>query len=111
MKSFGRQLVSDRAALNKELMKVARAEHIQVGGAPQLPDMKGSTFDKDCLHMAVEAHNNDIKAFEAEAKNGEDPAIKSLAQKALPTLRAHLKMAKAAQQKSHQQTDSTQSQH
>ncbi|MFL6582926.1 MAG: DUF4142 domain-containing protein [Chthoniobacterales bacterium] len=110
MKSFGRQLVSDRTALNKEAHE-SREGRAHSGRRRAAIARHEGTFDKDFLHMAVEAHNNDIKAFEAEAKNGEDPAIKSLAQKALPTLRAHLKMRKDAQQKSHQQTDSTQSQH
>lgn len=99
VKSFGRVLVSDHTKLNNDIMKLAREEHIQLPGAPQLPDMKGSTFDKDFLHMAVEAHSNDIKLFEGEAKNGDQADIKALAQKALPTLREHLRMAKTAQQK------------
>jgi putative membrane protein len=108
VKSLGRTLVSDHTALNKEVMAIAKKKGITLpqGAAPM--DMKGSTFDKDFLHAAVEAHNNDIKAFEGEAKNGEDAEVKALAQKALPTLKHHLQMAKAAQQKVGT-TDSTQS--
>jgi putative membrane protein len=110
VKNFGRQLVSDHTALNKQIMAAAKKKGITLPKATSPSLNKGSTFDKDFLHMAVEAHNNDIKAFQGEAKNGEDAEVKALAEKALPTLKHHLMMAKAAQQKV-PQIDSTQSGH
>jgi putative membrane protein len=110
VKALGQRLVSDHTALNKEIMAMAKKKGISLAQTAPPSDMKGSTFDRDFLHMVVEHHNNDIKAFQGEAKNGEDSEIKGLAQKALPTLQNHLTMAKAAQKKT-PQMDSTQSQH
>jgi putative membrane protein len=110
VKTLGQRLVSDHTALNKEVMAMAKKKGISLAQTAPPADMKGSTFDRDFLHMMVQDHNNDIKAFQGEAKNGEDADIKGLAQKALPTLQNHLTMAKAAQKKT-PQMDSTQSQH
>lgn len=108
VKDMGRTLVSDHTTLNKEITTLARRKGITLAGSEQLPDMKGSTFDRDFVHMSIEAHNNDIKLFQGEANNGEDPEVKALAQKALPVLRHHMMMAKNAAQSSNMM-DSTQS--
>ena len=41
-------------------------------------------------------HKADIKAFEAEAKSGDDAEIKGWAAKTLPTMKEHLAMVKEA---------------
>ena len=44
----------------------------------------------------VAGHEKAIQLFENEAKNGRDADVKAWAEKCLPTLREHLKLAQAA---------------
>jgi putative membrane protein len=49
------------------------------------------------MSMMVKDHMQDIQEFQNEANNGQDPDVKALAAKALPTLREHLRMAENAE--------------
>jgi putative membrane protein len=42
----------------------------------------------------VKDHEEDIAEFEKEARSGKDADLKAFAEKTLPTLKEHLKMAK-----------------
>jgi putative membrane protein len=53
----------------------------------------GSSFDRSYISSMVKDHQDDIKAFQKEADNGTDPAVKAFAAKELPTLRDHLRQA------------------
>jgi putative membrane protein len=59
-----------------------------------LASLNGADFDKACGLHAVEAHEKAIKLFRAEAQSGQDPDLKAFAQKTLPTLEDHLRMAR-----------------
>ena len=61
----------------------------------QLSKLKGAGFDRAYSRDMVSGHEKAIERFEAEAKNGQDPAVKAWAEKWLPTLREHLKVALA----------------
>lgn len=98
VKQIGARMVTDHSRMNKELMAVAKKKGIKLGKAQPM-EIKGSTFDKDYLAMMVSDHDKDIASFQAEAKNGEDPELKAMAAKSLPTLKSHLAMVKAAQKK------------
>jgi len=43
----------------------------------------------------VKDHEEAVSLFDEEAKTGKDPELKAFAAKTLPTLKDHLKMAKA----------------
>jgi putative membrane protein len=47
----------------------------------------------------VKDHEDDVKAFETQSKEGTDADVKSFAAKTLPTLQEHLQMARNAAQK------------
>ena len=105
VKSLGQRLMRDHQQANEQLKQIAARQNLQL---PQQLDEKhqkkvqefsrlsGAQFDQAFLKDAVKDHEHDIAKFEAEAKNGKDPAVRQFAEQSLPTLREHLKMAQAA---------------
>jgi putative membrane protein len=103
VKKFGQRMIDDHGKLNQELEKATSDKGLSV---PQALDKKGrdvveklgkktgKEFDRDYMSRMVDEHQEDIKAFEKEAKEGKDQALKQFASDALPTLREHLKDAK-----------------
>jgi putative membrane protein len=68
----------------------------QRGKLKMLSTADGATFDRRYAEsMGVEAHRDTIALFEKAAKSAQDRDVKAFAQKALPNLREHLKMAQA----------------
>lgn len=59
--------------------------------------MSGVKFDHEYMEHMVDDHEKDVGEFEDAAKNAKDPDIKAFAQKTLPTLQEHLRMAKETQ--------------
>jgi len=56
--------------------------------------MSGVAFDREFVSYMVEDHRKDIADFKKEASNDKGPADR-LAQKQLPTLEKHLKIAQS----------------
>src|SRR5207249_1721318 len=96
VKNLGQRLARDHQRLNQELQQIAGRNRLQVPRAldekhqkhvQDLQKMTGAQFDQAFLRDQIKDHENDIAAFEAQAKNSKDPAIRDFAEKALPTLR------------------------
>jgi putative membrane protein len=47
----------------------------------------------------VKDHEKDVKEFERESTSGKDPDLKAFADRTLPTLQDHLKMARETNSK------------
>jgi len=103
LKDFGDRIVADHTKANQELMQIASQKGIQTPTAmnsrdeqmiQHLSSLNGVEFDKVCEKHAVDAHNKAVKLFKTEAQRGQDADIKAFAQKTLPTLEEHLKMAR-----------------
>jgi putative membrane protein len=62
----------------------------------QVSKLKGIEFDRAYTKDMVSCHEKAIEQFEIEAKNGMDTEVKAWAEKWLPTLREHLKLAQLA---------------
>ena len=62
----------------------------------KLSMLSGAAFDRDYARDMVRDHETDIAMFKREADSGKDPAIKSFAAEALPTLEDHLRLARQA---------------
>lgn len=108
VKDFGRRMIDDHSKVNDELKSIAAKENIPVPGGlksenrddvDKLSKLQGSDFDKQYMDMMVKDHQKDIKDFEDMAQNAQSPELKQFAQKTLPTLRQHLKMAQDIQSK------------
>jgi putative membrane protein len=60
----------------------------------KLAKHEGAAFDREYMSAMVKDHDKDVALFEKQAKNGRDAALRAFAEKTLPTLREHQKMAK-----------------
>ncbi|MEO6688300.1 MAG: DUF4142 domain-containing protein [Dokdonella sp.] len=102
VKQFGKQMVTDHTAAGEALARAAKADGLTVPAAPsasqkatgdQMKAMKGTAFDDAYATAMVKDHKETIALFETEATSGQSANVKAFAEKTLPTLRAHLKMA------------------
>jgi len=108
VREFGAKMVQDHQAANQELIQVITQKGATVTGTPgwldertisHLQGLKGTEFDKAYMKDMVSDHRDDIKEFQKEADNGDDPDVKNFASKTLATLQEHLRMALDTQAK------------
>jgi putative membrane protein len=105
VKKFGERMVRDHSSMNKELREITSKKGIAIAEQldqkhqelmDQLSKLKGSEFDRAYTKDMVPGHEKAIEQFENEAKNGRDSDVKAWAEKWLPSLREHLKLAQDA---------------
>lgn len=103
VKDFGAKLVTDHTKANQDLEKTVTAfgvtlptkvEEEHQRHLDMLKDLTGAQFDAAFSKHMVEGHEKVIALFKKEAKTGEAKALKEFATRTLPTLEAHLKIAK-----------------
>jgi putative membrane protein len=106
VKKFGQLMVDDHSKANDELKSLADSKKIDLtkaeasakkraeGASQKFSKLEGADFDKAYMALMVKDHEQDVKEFEKESKDGEDADIKAFAAKTLPTLQKHLDMAK-----------------
>jgi putative membrane protein len=104
VKLLAERIETDHKKANAELRAILAAKGITGPGGPdkehqalkaRLSKLEGANFDQAYAAAMVEDHVKDIKEFEMAAKSS-DPAVKDFAEKTLPALREHLKMAQDA---------------
>ena len=104
VKRFAEKMVRDHSAANTELtstasrlgaemLKTLDAEHQKV--RDRLRSMHGTTFDRQYMQVMVEDHDQAVKLFRQEAGSANNTELKQFAQKTLPTIEQHQKMAVA----------------
>jgi putative membrane protein len=91
VKNFGARMVKDHGKANDELKTLAREQNVQLPAEKEPGKWKS---DKDYMGQMVKDHENDLAAFEKEAKEGSDPNVKNFASKTSEVVRKHLDMAK-----------------
>ena len=102
IKNFGQHMVTDHSSANDELKAAAQQDGVQLpqdmskehkAAADRLSKLQGDAFDKEYARMMVKDHEEDVALFKKEASSGKDTNLKAFAQKTLPKLEDHLKMA------------------
>ena len=102
VRDFGKQMEQDHSKVNDELKAVAAHDSIDVPSDLNVQDhealerlkkMKGRDFDRAYIQQMVQAHEQDIAAFQNEASNGRNDRVRDFAQRELPLLQHHLQMA------------------
>jgi putative membrane protein len=101
VKAFGQRMETDHSKAGSELRALIAQKGLTVpGGLPpqemalknRLDKLQGSAFDRAYMRAMLDDHTKDVREFEMAAKST-DSDIKAFAEKTLPTLREHLKMA------------------
>jgi len=104
VKDFGAKMVKDHGAANDKLKALAAQKNISLPTSTSVGMManeaklkveSGDTFDRAYIKTQVKAHEMAVRLFAKEANSGQDPDAKAFASDTLPTLRSHLKMARA----------------
>jgi putative membrane protein len=104
VKEFAKHMIDDHTQANQELKTLASSKGVEVPDDPSLlqrgkamvmlKTAEGATFDRRYAEsMGVQAHEDNIELFEKAAGSAEDADVKAYAQKLLPKLQEHLKMA------------------
>lgn len=102
VKQFGKRMVDDHSKANDELKTIAGQKNITLptsldakdqAAKDRLSGMHGADFDRAYMTDMVKDHKEDIAAFQKEARSGKDPDVKAWAEKTLPTLHEHLRLA------------------
>jgi putative membrane protein len=102
VKAFGQRMIEDHTKANQELKSIATAQNLELPTKPgkselttehRLKQASGPAFDRAYIEDMVQDHEKDVAAFRKEAQSGQDPAVKAFAQKYLPVLEQHLRMA------------------
>ena len=103
VKQFGQRMVEDHTKADEDLKAIAARENLTLPTQPEKSDQKteqrlqqvtGAAFDRTYAEDMVQDHEKDVAAFRKEAQSGQDPAVKGFAQKYLPVLEQHLRLAK-----------------
>ena len=105
VKDFGQLMVKDHTAAGDELKELAAGDRgYATAEAPPpanqkdinaLERLNGPAFDKEFAKVMVADHQKAIAIFEVEAEKGSNKDLQGFAKKTLPTLKEHLKMARA----------------
>jgi putative membrane protein len=102
VRTFGERMATDHKKANDELKDLAAKKgailptsmaHKETSTFERLQKATGKEFDKVYAADMVKDHKKDVKEFQKAAKDSEDPDLKAFAQKTLPTLQEHLRMA------------------
>jgi putative membrane protein len=104
VRAYAQKMVSDHTKGNQELTAAAQKKGIELPSSPDAMhkvmhkkfemQKADAEFDQDFMKQMVKDHEATVALFEAATQADDvDPELKALAQKKLPTLRAHLSEA------------------
>src|SRR6185436_12671634 len=106
VRQLGQKLVQDHSKANQELKLLAAQKSVTLpaetgtehqSAISHLRNLEGAEFDQAFIKHAVEDHQKDIEKFQTASQQSADADVKAFAQKTLPVLQQHLKMAQDAQ--------------
>jgi putative membrane protein len=101
-------MAQDHTRSNEQLRSVAAKQNMtlpsnmnaaQQAAYDKLKTLSGAEFDRAYVAAMLKDHEEDVKAFQKEAKDGKDEQVKSFAAQTLPTLEAHLEQIKSTSAK------------
>lgn len=103
VKTFAKRMVDDHSKANEELRALAASKNVVLPSAVDPQDMavhdklmalKGEAFDREYITMMVAGHAKVAESLRVESESGKDADVKAWADRTLPTVEVHLKMAR-----------------
>lgn len=103
VKQFAQKMVDDHSKANQELMSLATSKGMQPPAEPtaaqkadsdRLSKLSGAAFDKAYMQHMVGDHDKAVATFRTFSERGDDAELKQWAEKTLPTLQEHERLAK-----------------
>lgn len=103
VRQYGQKMVQDRTQLDNAIKQVASQIEMRPPEGPSKKDKKlyaklstlsGTQFDQAYIKAMVKAHNDDLAAFQQEATNTQNPAIKQVAEEGAQMTRGQLEVIK-----------------
>lgn len=101
VKQFAQKMVTDHSQLGAKLKPIAQQLGVPVPKEPSKKDKKlmeklqglsGQQFDNQYIQAMVKDHKHDLKDFQDEAQNAQDPNVKQAAQQGASVIQGHLQM-------------------
>ena len=102
VKRLGQQMVLDHSQMNEKWFKpLAKSLNMSEPKGPskkdrkliaQLQALSGKDFETEYIQVMVRDHQADLKDFQTEAENAQDPNVKRVAQLATTVISKHLEM-------------------
>lgn len=97
VKAFADALAADHHAMTQELNALAADKGVPVPAKENRGEKwlkrDAKSFDADYLKKMLSNHEETVKLFQKQARDGEDPELVAFARKHLPTLQKHLQEA------------------
>jgi putative membrane protein len=102
VKDFGERMIEDHSEAETELQELAKRESVTLPKMPgsgvaglkrQISAESGAQFDEMYIKHMMAGHKQAIATFENEIEHGQNPAIKSYAEKYLPVIQDHIRIA------------------
>lgn len=108
VKNFGQRMVEDHGKANDELKQLASKKNLRLPTAldekhqkkvDKLQKASGADFDQGYMREMVKDHSKDVAQFRKASTEVKDPDLRAWAEKTLPVLEEHLRLAKETAQK------------
>ncbi len=99
IKAFAQHMITDhtKALATKLDIKVPDDASLTDKAKKMILEIREESFDKAYADNQVKAHEDTVALFKKEADSSDNAELKAFAEKTLPTLETHLKMAKELQ--------------
>jgi putative membrane protein len=101
VKQFGRKMVEDHTQLGDQMKPIAQQLGVKEPKGPSKKDkqlmaklegLSGPQFDEAYIQAMVKDHKQDLKEFQNEAQNAQDPNVKQAAEQGAGVISQHLQM-------------------
>jgi putative membrane protein len=102
VRSFGLKIVADHSKANEQLRTIAtrrgavlpaQGSHHERDTIEDLQKASGTDFDRTYAKQMVKDHETNLKEFQDAARDLNDPDLRAFAERTVPVLQEHLRMA------------------